>query len=310
MEKEKGIVGAPYDDVFRTLVNDCVKLLLPMINEVFHEQYIGNEEIYLYPNEHFLNQQDGDEQKRITDTCFGIQGEELKLYHWECQSSPDNSMLVRMFEYDSQIALDRGKIYDNILTVNFPYSAVLFLRSTVSVPDRMKTKIVVSGRVIQYDILVMKSQTYTIKEIFEKKLLLLIPFHIFSYEGQFQEYNEDDTQVNNLMEDYRAIREQLEELCRTGEIDEYTKCTIVDMSNKVLEHIARNYSRIREGVKSVMGGKVLEYEAKTILNKGISQGRIETYRELIHDGFITFAEAARRLHMEESELMDYVGKEN
>jgi len=63
-----------------------------------------------------------------------------------------------------------------------------------------------------------------------------------------------------------------------------------------------------------MGGKVLEYEAKTILNKGISQGfsqgRIETYRELIHDGFITFAEAARRLHMEESELMDYVGKEN
>jgi len=61
VEKEKGIVGATYDDVFRTLVNDCVKLLLPMINEVFHEQYIGNEEIYLYPNEHFLNQQDGDE---------------------------------------------------------------------------------------------------------------------------------------------------------------------------------------------------------------------------------------------------------
>lgn len=59
-----------------------------------------------------------------------------------------------------------------------------------------------------------------------------------------------------------------------------------------------------------MGGKVLEYEAKTILNKGISQGRIETYRELIHDGFITFAEAARRLHMEETELMDYVEKEN
>lgn len=59
-----------------------------------------------------------------------------------------------------------------------------------------------------------------------------------------------------------------------------------------------------------MGGKVLEYEAKTILNKGISQGRIETYRELICDGLITFAEAARRLQMEESELMDYVRKES
>lgn len=68
----------------------------------------------------------------------------------------------------------------------------------------------VSGRAIQYDIPVMKSQTYTINEIFEKKLLLLIPFHIFSYEGHFQEYNEDDTQVNNLMEDYRGSQSWVE----------------------------------------------------------------------------------------------------
>ena len=35
------------------------------------------------------------------------------------------------------------------------------------------------------------------------------------------------------------------------------------MSNKVLEHIAKEYDSVRKGVKSVMGGKVLEYEAKT-----------------------------------------------
>ncbi len=31
------------------------------------------------------------------------------------------------------------------------------------------------------------------------------------------------------------------------------------MSNKVLEHIAVNYNSVREKVKTVMGGKVLEY---------------------------------------------------
>ena len=35
------------------------------------------------------------------------------------------------------------------------------------------------------------------------------------------------------------------------------------MSNKVLEHIAKEYDSVRKGVKSVMGGKVLEYEEKT-----------------------------------------------
>ena len=35
---------------------------------------------------------------------------------------------------------------------------------------------------------------------------------------------------------------------------------------------AQKYVSVREGVKSVMGGKVLEYEAKTIRNEGIQQG--------------------------------------
>jgi len=57
-----------------------------------------------------------------------------------------------------------------------------------------------------------------------------------------------------------------------GTISEYTRCTIIDMSNKVLEHIAKKYHAVREGVKSVMVGKVLEYEAKTIKREGIKEG--------------------------------------
>lgn len=57
-----------------------------------------------------------------------------------------------------------------------------------------------------------------------------------------------------------------------GIINEYTRCTIIDMSNKVLEHIAQKYDSVRKGVKAVMGGRVLEYEAKTIKNEGIKEG--------------------------------------
>ena len=93
--------STPYDDVFRTLLNDCCPLILPIINEVFGESYQGNEEIVFFPNEHFLNRQAGAEQERITDTNFMVLGKEAKKYHWECQSSTDNSMLVRLFEYDA-----------------------------------------------------------------------------------------------------------------------------------------------------------------------------------------------------------------
>lgn len=44
------------------------------------------------------------------------------------------------------------------------------------------------------------------------------------------------------------------------------------MTNKVLEHIAIKYNSVREGVKSIIGGKILEYKAKTIRNDGIKKG--------------------------------------
>ena len=266
------ITNTPYDDVFRTLLNDCSSLIIPVINEVFGEHYSGQEKITFSPNEHFLNQQDGNEEERITDTSFKIEGKETKKYHLECQSSTDNSMLVRFFEYDTQIALDEGRINGNVLIVTLPHSAVLFLRHHTSTPDTLKIRMVTPGGTVEYDIQVMKSQQYTLEAIFEKNLLLLIPFYIFSHESQFDEYEKDKTKLKKKKKEYEQIKNKLEELLNQGAISEYTRCTIIDMSNKVLEHIAVKYNSVKEGVKAVMGGKVLEYEAKTIIREGIEQG--------------------------------------
>ena len=37
--------NTPYDDVFRTLLNDCSQLIIPIINEVFGEHFSGDEKI-------------------------------------------------------------------------------------------------------------------------------------------------------------------------------------------------------------------------------------------------------------------------
>ena len=34
-----------YDGAFRTILNDCRKLIIPVINEIFGETYTGEEEI-------------------------------------------------------------------------------------------------------------------------------------------------------------------------------------------------------------------------------------------------------------------------
>ena len=72
----------------------------------------------------------------------------------------------------------------------------------------------------------------------------------------------------------------------------YVKKTLLEMSGRVLENIARKYENVREGVESVMGGKVLEYEAKTILQQGMQQGIRQGIRQGIQEGEMKKAKAA------------------
>lgn len=57
----------------------CSSLILPLINEVFGVEFSRNKEIVFSPDSHFLNQQDGKENKIITDTSYKIRGDEQKL---------------------------------------------------------------------------------------------------------------------------------------------------------------------------------------------------------------------------------------
>ena len=89
-------------------------------------------------------------------------------------------MIIRFFEYDSQIALDDatiekegetedGKKSGGVLTVTFPHSAVLFLRSNENTGDVMKMKFVTPGGELDYDIPIIKMQEVYIAGYMEQR---------------------------------------------------------------------------------------------------------------------------------------------
>lgn len=47
----EGNTATPYDDVYRTLLNDCTSLIIPIVNEVFHKQHGENEKVTVLNNE-------------------------------------------------------------------------------------------------------------------------------------------------------------------------------------------------------------------------------------------------------------------
>ena len=273
-------MGNIYDGAFRTILNDCRKLIIPVINEIFSEHYTGEEEIRFFPNEHFLDQQDAADKERITDTNFQIIGITAKKYHLECESSlPDGRITIRLFEYDAQIALDEGEVTEETLTVTFPNTAVMYLRAYKKTPDKMKYVIITPGGTVQYDVPIMKVQSYSLDEIFEKRLLMLIPFYIFSHEKSFSEYNNNEDKLEELKAEYQIILERLDDLEKQGIIGAFDKRTIIELSSDVIREIARKYENVQKGIGAMMRGPLIQTEARTILNRGISQGISETKKE-------------------------------
>ena len=235
-------------------------LAVPLINEVFHTSYPEDVKITQLRNEH--QQKDGE---IITDSCLLIG---KKMYHIECQSTDDTTMAIRMIEYDFAIAVENAEKQGRRYRIEFPRSCVLFLRSSGNTPDYLEADVIFpDGKTHVYSIPAIKMADYTKDHIFEKNLLMLLPFYIMRYEKKKHDMRKNLELLQILLDEYDEIRINLEkELTETGKAELYTNLTKLIV--KIADHIFEKEEDIRKGIGDVMGGKVLEQESERLKAEG------------------------------------------
>ncbi|SDB07738.1 hypothetical protein [Butyrivibrio sp. INlla16] len=270
--------STPYDDVFRTLVVEHKGLLLKLLNEMFTDiHYEGDEEVNTLNNAYFANRSEGNQDKMITDSAIEIIDHYgcRKLFHLECQSDNNGTMILRMFEYDVQIAIkEDSSVSDDRLIVNLPASGVLYLRSNSATPDNMIVTVnVPSGDHAQYRVPIMKLKDYSCDDIIDKELYFLIPFYLFNFEGDFDKIeSQDEAFLDNFRKRYQEIYDKLREKLERGQIDVLTHHSIIMLSKKVIAALTAKRKVVKEEAERIMGGQVLDYETKELIRTGIAQG--------------------------------------
>ena len=301
----KGNVNTPYDDAFRTLLVKCPTLVIPLINEAFHEKYESWENVNVFHNEFFVGNRH--QKERIADSHIGI-GD--KRYHAECQSSTDGTITVRIFEYDAQIAAENAQTEKDETTFTFPYSALLYLRCQTNTARTVRVTYKVPNGCISYEIPILKVPEYTADEILEKELYFLIPFHIFAYERKLDKINNDSGNLEDLLHVYKRFAKVLQQKVKEGRLTEYERQVIRDMTVKVVNSLTAKWPNVKKGVGDIMGGAILELEVDKILNRGIDIGKVEgrtdgiisTLVMLVRDGLLDLAEGAKRANMTQEEF--------
>lgn len=254
-----------FDDVFRTIIVRLPRLAIPLINEVFGTKYSDEEEITQLRNEHFTKT-----EKVITDSILIIKD---KAYHLECQSKDDAKMAIRMIEYDFAFALEHAKKKDGIIEVIFPNSCVIYLRGKGKKETNLKAKIVLpNGKKVDYTVPTIRAQDYGIGEIFQKRLIMLLPYYVMRYEEQADKIEEMPNLLDELLDEYRFICNRLCNEYSDSE-NEYTCAILIELINKISDYLFQDKDKIRKGMSEIMGGKILELEIDKKIIKSYGDGK-------------------------------------
>ncbi len=270
--------STPFDDVFRTLVVEHSSLLISLINEMFPgTNYSGNEKTIPLNETYFINRDTGEQDKRILDSALAIISSDgaSRIFHLECQSTPDGSMILRIFEYDTQIALKTSGIVEgNILEIAMPTTGILYLRSNSSTPDKMTIKLIApSGDNLRYDVPIMKLKDYDCDSILEKELYFLIPFYLFNFEDDFDKIESGDmTVTESFRKRFSKLYDLLKERLNDGRIDVMSHHSIIMLTKKVIAALTTDKAAVKEEADKIMGGQVIDYETKVIYRHGLEQG--------------------------------------
>ena len=251
-----------FDDVFRTMLEKMPQLAIPLINEVFGTSYLEDIKIIQKRNEH--QTQNG---RIITDSHLLIAN---RIYHIECQSTDDSTMVIRMIEYDFAISLEHVQKENGRYRMYFPQSCVLYLRGTKK-RDTISVEIVMpDGNAVEYTVPVVQVQRFTCDDMMQKHLLFLLPYHVIKYE-QEKELDTDSEKWKELLDEYAKIEKYLEKnFLEKGNEKAYRD--MVELIIRIADYVFRDKEKVKKGFGDVMGGKVLELESDKLIQRGIEQG--------------------------------------
>lgn len=253
-----------YDSVFKAMVHKTPKLLIPFINEVFGRRYEIDAPIMQFNKEH-----EGPLGTRISDSVFRI---EDMVYHLECQSTHDASMVVRVVEYDFSIALQEALEQGAPYRMKFPSSCVLLLRHASKTPDYLEMEMPDSES-FRHHTKIYKTQLVSEEEIFRRRLLILLPFYLMRYEKELSGLDAESDAAAALIRECREIRMRLADLTLL-QGDELLYRQITELIIRASDHLLAANEPLNRKVRPAMGGEVLE-----LMDDKIERSRREGIQE-------------------------------
>lgn len=246
-----------WDEILKKETFLMPEQLFPLIKEIYGKTYPKNTAVKPLGTEYPIEKAD---TKVITsiraDITVLIGGDDI--YHFECESKNDKTMVIRMFEYDAHTALS---YQTSVLSLKFPYSAVIYLQDNRTIPDTLRCNIhFQDGVSYDYTVPTVKVQSYSLEEIHQKHLCILIPFLPLRFRKTLHHRKKKNgVSKEALTSFYEQIILILEQEVQEKYLSENNRNIILNLLNKSLIRVFyQDKSLLKEVV--IMTEPILELE--------------------------------------------------
>ena len=144
-----------------------------------------------------------------------------------------------------------------------------------SLPDYHKAIVkFADGQQIVYRVPILRAQNYTVDSIFEKRLLILLPYHILRYESFLKNSSSNTKKLEQLLTDYQKINDVLEQCTNDKKSTLYID--MIALIEEIADYIIpKDNENVRERLGDIMGGKILKLESERLRELGEAKGRAE-----------------------------------
>lgn len=234
------------NEMFKVLLETCTQLTIPIINEMFHTQYRIDEDIQLLCLESFLQAIEIQTGTPLPLTgCYILLGEHK--YHIECQADRSYEPLLPMMRCDIHMARLHPKFIDGVCELRHPASAVLYLDEPQDIPDHYQANIQSeNGEECMLSFPILKVQEYSIDAIFDKNLLLLLPYYILRFKDQMQEIDSDIKRLKEFKAHYQNIYSKLLSLSTENKVDRASLKKVTILTTHLLKLAAKDTTHIED----------------------------------------------------------------
>ena len=244
-----------WDEILKAIVSAMPSQLFPLFKEVYGREYPKDTSIVVLGSETSSFQESSNEPPGSTFMDIALLVAGTDYYHLECQMSNDNEMVIRMFAYDVRFAITHSKTVDQDtgeITLYFPHSVVIYPEKNNVIPDHLRCRVVFQDNSEHiYKIPTVKIQTYSLKEIKEKHLILFIPYTILRLRPRIRTGLKYPLTLNELTEFVKEVILVLKEELSDGYLTEREYHNYVRLFQFAANRVLARHSQMQEEVNKM-----------------------------------------------------------